>query len=78
MGLGTTVMVVGTEKSLSITWDTGVIEDDKPVLSRQTLKVDSAMTAQEAYDATYNIASLTDYIIADIKLVETQTLGPID
>lgn len=45
MGLGATVMVVGTEKSLSITWDTGVIEDDKPVLSRQTLSVDSAMTA---------------------------------
>ncbi|WP_367362459.1 DUF1659 domain-containing protein [Mesotoga sp.] len=54
MGLGSTVMVVGTEKSLSITWDTGVIEDDKPVLSRQTLSVDSAMTAQEAYDAAYN------------------------
>jgi len=67
MGLGSTVMVVGTEKSLSITWDTGVIEDDKPVLSRQTLSVDSAMTAQEAYDAAYNIASLTNYIIADIK-----------
>ncbi len=31
-------MVVGTEKVLSITWDTGVIEDDKPVLSRQTLE----------------------------------------
>ncbi|WP_367362416.1 DUF1659 domain-containing protein [Mesotoga sp.] len=56
MGLGSTVMVVGTEKSLSITWDTGVIEDDKPVLSRQTLSVDSAMTEQEAYDAAYNIA----------------------
>ncbi len=36
------------------------------------------MTEQEAYDAAYNIAGLTNYIIADIKLVETQTLGPID
>ncbi len=32
------------------------------------------MTAQEAYDAAYNVAGLTNYIITfDIKLVETQT-----
>jgi len=48
------------------------------VLSRQTLKVDSTITAQEAYDAAYNIASLTDYTISNLYLVTQETLSPID
>ena len=78
MGLGSTASVIGTEKSLVIVWDTGVLEGDKPVLSRQTLKVDSAITPQEAYDAAYNIASLTDYTISNIYLVTQEKLSPID
>ena len=78
MGLGSTASVIGTEKSLVIVWDTGVLEGDKPVLSRQTLKVDSTITAQEAYDAAYNIASLTDYTISNIYLVTQEILSPID
>jgi hypothetical protein len=78
MGLGATANVIGTEKSLVIVWDTGVLEGDKPVLSRQTLKVDSAITAQEAYDAAYNIASHTDYTISNIYLVTQEILSPID
>ena len=78
MGLGATANVIGAEKSLVIVWDTGVLEGDKPVLSRQTLKVDSAITPQEAYDAAYNIASLTDYTISNIYLVTQEILSPID
>jgi hypothetical protein len=78
MGLGATANVIGTEKSLVIVWDTGVLEGNKPVLSRQTLKVDSAITPQEAYDAAYNIASLTDYTISNIYLVTQEILSPID
>jgi len=78
MGLGATANVIGTEKSLVIVWDSGVLEGDKPVLSRQTLKVDSAITPQEAYDAAYNIASLTDYTISNIYLVTQEILSPID
>jgi hypothetical protein len=78
MGLGATANVIGTEKSLVIVWDTGVLEGDKPVLARQTLKGDSAITPQEAYDAAYNIASLTDYTISNIYLVTQEILSPID
>jgi len=78
MGLGATANVIGPEKSLVIVWDTGVLEGDKPVLSRQTLKVDSAITPQAAYDAAYNIASLTDYTISNIYLVTQEILSPID
>jgi len=78
MGLGATASVIGAEKSLVIVWDTGEIKDDKPVLSRHTIKVEDDISAQEAYDAAYNIASLTDYTISNIYLVTQEILSPID
>jgi len=78
MGLGATASVIGTEKSVVIVWDTGEIEDDKPVLSRHTIKVGETISAQEAYDAAYTLASLTDYTVSDIQLVTKQFLSPID
>lgn len=78
MGVGSAVQNLGTEKRLQIVWDTGEIVDSEPVLYRQSISVESTITEQEAYDAAYNLASLTDYSIVEIRLITTDNLGPID
>jgi hypothetical protein len=78
MGVGSTVQNLGTEKRLQIVWDTGEIIDSEPVLYRQSISVESTITEQEAYDAAYNLASLTDYSVVEIRLITTDNLGPID
>lgn len=78
MGVGSTVQNLGTEKRLQIVWDTGEVVDSEPVLYRQSISVESTITEQEAYDAAYNLASLTDYSVVEIRLITTDNLGPID
>ena len=79
MGLGATVVNLLTEKRLQIVWDTGVVDENgEAILYRQSISVESDITEQEAYDAAYNLASLTTYSIVEIRLIETDNLGPID
>ncbi|TYB85027.1 MAG: hypothetical protein FXF54_12010 [Kosmotoga sp.] len=78
MGVGSTVQNLSKEKRLQIVWDTGEIVDSESVLYRQSISVESAITEQEAYDAAYNLASLTDYSVVEIRLITTDSLGPID
>jgi hypothetical protein len=78
MGVGSTVQNLGKEKRLQIVWDTGEVVDSEPVLYRQSISVESTITEQEAYDAAYNLASLTDYSVVEIRLITTDNLGPID
>ncbi|MBO8166394.1 MAG: hypothetical protein DRP32_01580 [Thermotogae bacterium] len=78
MGLGSTVVNLSNTKRLQIVWDTGVVEDGEPVYYRQSISVDSSITEQEAYDAAYNLASLSTYTISEIRLISTDSLGPID
>jgi hypothetical protein len=78
MAIGSIVQNLGKEKRLQIVWNTGEIVDSEPVLYRQSISVESTITEQEAYDAAYNLASLTDYSIVEIRLITTDNLGPID
>lgn len=77
MALGATAEVLFTGKTVVIEWDTGEVLEDKPVLYRQSLRVDPTVTDQEAYDIAYNLATLTNYTIDSISLVSENELGPI-
>ena len=77
MAFGDTATVLATEKQLKIKWNTGVVVDESPVYSNQSLTVDNAMTPQEAYDVAFKLDTLTNYTIANIELEVSDDLGPI-
>lgn len=78
MAVGSTASVTLTYKTLCIYFDTGAVENEKPVLDCTRIKCKSDSTIQQLYDAAYSLQPFTDYTIYDVVVETKEYLGPID
>lgn len=77
MARGDTASVVLSKKKLVLEFDTGAVQNEKPVLEKTRFEVSNTATTQQLYDAAYTLALYSTYSLYGIYIETEDEVGPI-